>query len=92
MTKLKLKRPKNDREAYEQILQHVSRAEIAEHLGLSRQLVSRWKTVPRNHALAVCEFTQLPLSYVLPELDHAVSALLNRPAEPLLPELIRLLS
>jgi hypothetical protein len=84
--------PKTDSDGYEMVLQIVSKSDLARYLKVSKQLISRWKSVPVHYAVAVADLTKLPLSYVMPDLDREVGSLLNRPPEKLLPDLIRILT
>ncbi len=86
------KQPKNNTDGYALVLTCNSKTDIAKHLGVSKQLITRWESVPPRYVMQVSDLTKLPISYILPELERAVSALLNRPSEKLLPELIKLLS
>ena len=84
--------PKTNVDGYALVLTYSNKADIAKHLGVSKQLLTRWVSVPPQYVMQVSELTKLPISYILPELEQAVSTLLNRPSEKLLPELIKLLS
>lgn len=67
-TSIMIKKPKTDEEAFELVLKTKTRAEIARHLGIAKQNLSRWKKVPTHHAKAVAALTGLPREYVLPSL------------------------
>ncbi len=85
-------KPKTSKEGYRLVLQHINRTDLAKALGVSKQLLTRWDSIPPRYAAEVADLVQLPISYIIPELESSVSLLLNRPSEKLLPELIRLLS
>jgi len=85
-------KPKTNREALRLVVEICgNQSKLAERLGVVRQLVSRWDEIPPKYLHAVAGITQLPISWILPELESSVSALIGRPSELLLPELIRLL-
>ncbi len=84
--------PRTNKEGYRLVLQYVNKTDLAKALGVSKQLLSRWDSIPPRYAAEVADLLHLPISYIIPELESSVSLLLNRPSEKLLPELIRLLS
>jgi transposase-like protein len=63
-----IKKPKTDEEAFALVLATKTRAEIARHLGIKKQNLTRWKKVPPHHAKAIAALTGLPREYVLPSL------------------------
>lgn len=86
-----MNKPKTNAEAMALVLEIVGNpARLAEGLGLTRQLTSRWKEIPPDYAARVAEITKLPLDWILPELDASVSKLLGKPASPILAALIRI--
>ncbi len=84
--------PRTNKEGYRLVLQYVNKTDLAKALGVSKQLLSRWDSIPPRYAAEVADLLHLPISYIIPELESSVSLLLNRPSEKLLPELIKLLS
>ncbi len=84
--------PKTNKQGYRLVLQYLNKTDLAKALGVSKQLLSRWDSIPPRYAAEVADLLHLPISYIIPELESSVSLLLNRPSEKLLPELIRLLS
>lgn len=56
----------SDEEAFALILKKCHRAELARRLGVSRQLLTRWKAVPLDYAVRVAEAVQMPKAEVLP--------------------------
>ena len=84
--------PKTAKEGFALVLLQINRTDLARALGVSKQLVSRWDSIPPRYAAQVSDLTHLPIAYIVPELEQAVTLLLNRPSEKLLPQLIRLLS
>lgn len=84
-------KPKTNVAAYRLVIETLgSQSELARGLGVARQLVSRWHEIPPKYLEPTVRLTKLPPDWILPELDNAVSKLLNRPASPILIELIRL--
>jgi len=82
--------PQTDAEALQQILNRVSKAEIARHLGVSRQLTSRWSTVPIWYAQSISEWLEMPLSQVIPDIYHRIYGMMDEDIEVFLPALIRM--
>ena len=87
-----MNKPKTNREALDLVVARLkTQTALAEGLGVVKQLVSRWHEIPPKYLERTSELTQLPVDWILPELDAAVSALLGRLSGLLLPELIRLI-
>ena len=63
-----VKKPKPDEEGLALVLTKTSRAEIARHLGIAKQNLTRWKKVPANHVSKVAELTGLSRAEILPSL------------------------
>src|SRR5271154_6616811 len=88
-----MNKPKTNREALDLVFTTLkTQTALADGLGVVKQLVSRWNEIPPKYLERTAELTQLPLDWVLPELDATVSALFGRPCALLLPELIRLIT
>ncbi len=88
-----MNKPKTNREALALVYTTLkTQTALAEGLGVVKQLVSRWDAIPPKYLERTADLTQLPLDWVLPELDASVSALLGKPCALLLPELIRLIT
>ena len=86
-------KPETNREALGLVVKTLkTKTALAEGLGVVKQLVSRWTEIPPKYLEKTGELTQLPVDWILPELDAAVSDLLGRPSALLLPELIRLIT
>jgi hypothetical protein len=81
--------PMKDSQAFKLILKQKTKTELAKHLGVSKQLLTRWDKVPHQYAEKVAKFTGEPISSVVPELYTAVSGLLEQPVDKFLPGLIR---
>jgi len=64
--------PKTNAEAFQHILTLTTKAKLAEHLGVTRQLTSRWEEVPPKYAEQVALMLDLPISHVVPELVHRI--------------------
>ena len=64
--------PQTNIEAFQHILKLTTKAKLAEHLGVTRQLTSRWEEVPPKYADQVAEMLNLPISHVVPELVHRI--------------------
>ena len=62
------KKPKTDEEGYALLLTRMSKARIAEHLGIKKQNLTRWTTVPAKYVPALAEKSGLPREYILPSL------------------------
>lgn len=67
MTKLK-NRPKTDEEGFALVLTKITRAKIAEGLGIKRQSLTRWTRVPPHHVVRLSELTGIPREYILPSM------------------------
>jgi hypothetical protein len=48
------------------LLTKVNKAQIAAHLGIKKQNLTRWKAVPPKYVAQLSELTQLPREYILP--------------------------
>jgi hypothetical protein len=87
-----MEKPRTNREALELVITTLkTQTALAEGLGVVKQLVSRWDEIPPKYLQQTSDLTNLPVEFVLPELEAAVTALLGKPSSLLLPELIRLL-
>ena len=64
--------PKTNAEAFQHILTLTTKAKLAEHLGVTRQLTSRWEEIPSKYADEVAEMLDLPIGHVVPELVHKI--------------------
>ena len=62
------KKPRTDEAGFELVLTKTTRAEIARHLGIKKQNLTRWKKVPPHHVKGVAELTGLSRDYILPSL------------------------
>lgn len=87
-----MQKPETNADAYRLVIEILgNQSALARGLGVTRQLVSLWESIPPKYLAATATLTKLPIDWVLPELEAAVSALLGRPSALLLPEVIRLL-
>jgi hypothetical protein len=85
-------KPKTNAEAFRLVIEIVgTKTELARRLGVVKQLVSRWDEIPPPYLEKVSEVTDLPLDWILPELEAEVTKQLGRPSSLLLPALIRLI-
>lgn len=50
------------------VLTKATRAQIAAHLGIKKQNLTRWKRVPSHHVAKVAELTGVPREKILPSL------------------------
>jgi len=57
---------KTDEDGFALVLTKTTRAEIARHLGIAKQNLSRWKKVPPHHVKRVAELTGLSREQILP--------------------------
>jgi len=62
------KKPKTDEEGYALVLTKTTKSQIANHLGVKRQSLTRWKRVPPHHIAEVARLTGLPREYISPSL------------------------
>lgn len=86
-----MKKPKTNSEALDLVIEVVgTKTALAKGLGVVKQLVSRWKTIPIKYAEPTAKLVHLPIDWIVPELDAKLSALLKRPSAEILPSLIRL--
>jgi hypothetical protein len=60
------KKPTTDEEGLALLLTKVSKAMIADHLGIKKQNLTRWKAVPAKYVPQLSELTKLPREYILP--------------------------
>ena len=87
-----MNKPKTNADAFKLVIEIVgTKTELARRLGVVKQLVSRWDQIPPPYLADVSEVTDLPLDWVLPELESEVTRLLGRPSSMILPALIRLI-
>lgn len=63
-----MKKPKTDEDGLTLVLTKATRAEIARHLGIRKQNLTRWTKVPVNHVRAVAELTGIPREIILPSM------------------------
>lgn len=61
-------RPKTDEEGLALLLTKTTKAEIARHLGIKKQNLTRWKKVPPHYVAQLSELTKLPREFILPSL------------------------
>ncbi len=50
------------------VLTKVTRAEIARHLGIKKQNLTRWTRVPPHHVVKIAELTGLAREDILPSM------------------------
>jgi hypothetical protein len=62
------KSPKTDEEGFALVLTKTTRAEIARHLGIKKQNLTRWTKVPPHHVPKISELTGLSREHILPSL------------------------
>jgi hypothetical protein len=67
-TLLHMKKPKTDEDGFELVLTKTTRAEIARHLGIKKQNLTRWRKVPPHHVPKISELTGLARDQILPSL------------------------
>lgn len=85
-----MNKPITNRAAYSDILDIVgTKTELANQLGLAKQLISRWQEVPPQFAEQVADLVSLPIDHIIPETEAKVSEIVGRPSSDLLPALIR---
>lgn len=60
--------PKTDQEAYALVLSKVSKSNLAQACGISRQAVQRWEVVPAKYLKQVASAAGLSPRHVLPSL------------------------
>jgi hypothetical protein len=60
------KRPKTDEEGLDLLLTKVTKAQIAAHLQIKKQNLTRWKAVPAKYVPELSKLTGLPREYILP--------------------------
>lgn len=63
-----MKKPKTDEQGLKLLLTKAKKADIAKHLGIAKQNLTRWKKVPPHHVGPLSELTGLPPGYILPSL------------------------
>ena len=61
-----MKKPRTDEEGFALLLTKVSKAQIAAHLGIRKQNLTRWRAVPPKYVAQLSELTGLPREYILP--------------------------
>jgi len=61
-------RPRTDEEGLALLLTKTTKAEIARHLGIKKQNLTRWKKVPPHYVGDLSKLTGLPREYILPSL------------------------
>ncbi|HWW61838.1 MAG TPA: hypothetical protein VN181_10760 [Thermoanaerobaculia bacterium] len=61
-------RPRTDEEGLALLLTKTTKAEIARHLGIKKQNLTRWKKVPPHYVADLSKLTGLPREYILPSL------------------------
>jgi len=62
------KKPKTDEEGLELLLTRVTKAAIADHLGIKKQNLTRWKAVPAKYVPQLATLSGLPREYILPSI------------------------
>jgi hypothetical protein len=62
------KKPKTDEEGLELLLTKMTKAEIAAHLGIKKQNLTRWKAVPAKYVPDLAKASGLPREYILPSI------------------------
>lgn len=62
------KKPKTDEEGLKLVLTIVTRSEIARHLGIKKQNLTRWTRVPPHHVVKIAELTGLSREDILPSM------------------------
>ena len=60
------KKPTTDEQGLALVLSKATKAEIARHLGIKKQNLTRWKKVPPHYVAPISELTGLPREYILP--------------------------
>jgi len=60
------KRPRTDEEGLELLLTKMTKAQIAAHLGIKKQNLTRWKAVPPKYVPELAKASGLPREYILP--------------------------
>ena len=60
------KKPRTDEEGLALLLTKTTKADIARHLGIKKQNLTRWKKVPPHYVAQLSELTGLPREYILP--------------------------
>jgi transposase-like protein len=63
-----VKKPKTDEDGFALVLTKRTRSDIARHLGIAKQSLTRWRRVPPNHVKKVSELTGLSPAEILPSL------------------------
>lgn len=63
---MKIVIPSTDRQGLLLVLEHTTKAEIAKHLGIRKQNLTRWKSVPAKYVNQISDLTGLPREYILP--------------------------
>lgn len=61
-----MKKPRTDEEGLELVLTKVTKAQIAAHLGIAKQNLTRWKAVPPKYVPQLSALTGLPREHILP--------------------------
>lgn len=59
-------KPKTDEQGLALLLTKATKAQIAQHLGIKKQNLTRWKAVPPKYVGQLSEMTGLPREYILP--------------------------
>jgi len=60
------KKPTTDEQGLALLLTKVTKAQIAAHLGIKKQNLTRWKKVPPHYVAQLSELTGLPREHILP--------------------------
>jgi len=63
-----VKKSKTDEDGFALVLTKTTRAEIARHLGIKKQNLTRWRKVPPHHVPKISELTGLAREQILPSL------------------------
>ena len=60
--------PRTDKEAYQLLLSFhgLTKMQIAKHLGISKQAITRWDTVPLKYVTPLSQATGIPREYLRP--------------------------
>lgn len=60
------KKPDPDEKGLALVLAKVTKSQIAAHLGIKKQNLTRWKKVPPHYVAQISELTGLPREQILP--------------------------
>ena len=72
-------KPETNRQAYDRVLFALpTQTALANHLGVARQYVSRWKEVPLQFAVETARLMRWPTDEILPETSTKVYDLLDK--------------